>query len=286
MGASETIGGVWRGVQGRLRAVLQDVGPREGMRLVGEALGISEKEVILQEGDVFPAFRREVLEAMVAKRLTGMPLGYVFGYASFWKRDWKVTRETLIPRPDTEILVREALARLVEGGLPFVEVGVGTGCVVGSILADMPGLRAVGTDISVEALLVAHENLREAGVLERCRLVNCDVLGDEAGPFQMVVSNPPYISEVEWCMLDRDVRDFEPETALKAGVDGLDVYRRLAVQAAAKTAQGGWLCVEIGWQQAKAVTSLLQQQDGQVWHEVSTVQDLAGRDRVVCARRK
>lgn len=285
MGTSETVGAVWRGVQRRLSAVLGEIGPREGMRLVAEALGIEEREVILHEQGPFPAGRREILDQMVAKRLTGMPLAYVFGYAPFWKRDWKVGPAVLIPRPDTEILVREALARL-EGPLPFAEVGVGSGCVVGSILGERPELQAVATDVSLEAILVAHDNLREAGVLDRCRLVQMDVLSEEVGPFQMIVSNPPYIGEVEWALLDADVRDFEPVTALKAGEDGLDVYRKLAVQAAAKLVQGGWLCLEIGWQQGLAVTTLLQQQSQQPWYQISTITDLAGRDRVVCARRR
>lgn len=285
MGNSETVGAVWRGVQRRISAVLGEVGPREGQRLVAEALGVEERELILHEQTPFPVGRRETLDQMVARRCTGMPLAYVFGRAPFWKRDWKVGPAVLIPRPDTEILVREALGRL-EGTLPFAEVGVGSGCVVGSLLMERVELTAVGTDISLDAILLAHDNLREAGVLDRCRLVQASVLDDEIGPFQMIVSNPPYIGEDEWRLLDSEVRDFEPSTALKAGPDGLDVYRALALQAAAKLVQGGWLCLEIGWQQGPAVTTLLQQQSQQPWYQISTTTDLAGRDRVICARRR
>jgi release factor glutamine methyltransferase len=154
---------------------------------------------------------------------------------------------------------------------------------LGALLLRRPDVTAVGTDISPAALAVAEGNWRDAGVSHRVDGVETDLLAGVEGPFDLILSNPPYIATAEYEGLDRSVRGFEPKLALEAGAEGLDVYRRLIPQAAEKLVKGGALLLEIGWKQGPAVAGLLQQDQ---WHDVSTLQDLAGRDRVVSARRR
>lgn len=271
-----SLGQEWRVVQRRLEAAGLEPAPREGSLLVAQVLGLGEKELLRQEEGPFPTARMDDLQALVARRIGGEPLAYVLGWAPFWSRDWKVGPDVLIPRPDSEILLSEVLER-VDGTMRVAEVGVGSGCLIGSVLLERPEVRAVGTDISARALAVAEENLREAGVVDRCELRRGSLLAGAEGAFDLIFSNPPYIADDEWGGLDESVRGFEPEVALRAGVEGLDVYRALIPEAWAALEQGGWLCLEIGWLQGEAVAGLLQAQG---FGEVAVVKDLGERDRV------
>lgn len=287
-------GPLWRSVQQRLEAAALAPAPREGRVLVAHVLGLSQPELLLEEQHLFPEEKKDILETMVQRRLRGEPLAYITGRAPFWHHDWRVGPGVLIPRPDSEILLRAVLAELETlsathtGPTPlrFAEIGIGSGALTGSILQETPEALAVATDISSIALETARLNLHDLGLLDRCRVVETDILHGVDGPFDLIFSNPPYIAAAEWAALEPGVRDFEPREALVADQDGLAVYARLIVQAAAKLRPGGALCLEIGWQQAQPVTALLQQQKdtGTPWTDIQVLQDLARRDRVVCAR--
>ena len=275
-----TLGQMWRHLQTLLLPV--DPAPHEGRRLVAHVLGLAEAALPLHEHTTFPAEKEKALEALVARRLTGAPLAYVLGIAPFWTRDWQVREGVLIPRPDTETLLQAVLDVIPPARATRVaEIGVGSGAVVGSLLLERPLATAVGTDTSPTAVAVAGENLRLAGVNDRARLMETSLLEGVEGPFDVIFSNPPYIGEADYAALEASVRAFEPAEALVAGDDGLDVYRSLMPSAAAKLAPGGWLMVEIGWQQGDAVTALFRQQGLQ---QVRVLPDLAGRDRVVVGR--
>lgn len=287
------IGPLWRDAQQRLQQAGLDPAPHEGRVLVAHAMGMDAHDIILHDNEIIPYEKKDIVEHMLGRRLAGEPLAYITGRAPFWHHDWRVGPGVLIPRPDSETLVRAALAEIetlsashsVASAVRFAEIGVGSGALTGSLLHEAPTVTAVATDISPLALEFAATNLREIGVLERCKLVETDLLDGVDGPFDLIVSNPPYIGEAEWAALEPGVRDFEPRLALVAGADGLDIYRRLIGEAAAKLRPGGALCLEIGWQQGQAVNALLRGDMTGRWENIQILQDLAQRDRVVMARR-
>jgi release factor glutamine methyltransferase len=193
----------------------------------------------------------------------------------FYGRDFRVTADVLIPRPETEHVIETAL-RL--GAARVVDIGTGSGTIA-ITLALETGARVVGTDVSLPALRVAVANGRALGAALSWSA--CD-LGSalRSGSFDLVVSNPPYVAARDKATLDREVRDYEPEIALYGGDDGLEIYRRLVPEAERLLAPGGSLLMEIGATQADAVSGMLG-----AWKEVEIRNDLAGLPRVVLARR-
>lgn len=278
--------GAWvRRIQQALEASGASPAPREGHAMVAHALGFSDLQMVTENSAPVGMETADMLENWLLRRLTGEPLAYVLGGAWFMGRWWAVGPGVLIPRPDTETLVLAALERLPAGAL-VAEVGVGSGAVLGSLLLERADTTGTGVDIDPMVVLGAAENMAFHGLGERVTLRTGRLLAPVAGTVDMVVSNPPYIGDAEWAGLEPDVRDFEPRLALVGdgeNPDGLRVYRDLVPQAVAKIRAGGWLIVEIGWQQAEGVRSLLSETE---WTTITTLQDLAGRDRVVAACRR
>jgi len=201
----------------------------------------------------------------------------IIGRRIFWGLSFRVTKDTLDPRPETEVLVAEALAQ------PFLKVldlGTGTGCILLSCLKGMPMARGVGTDISDAALRVAMGNTRDLGLEARTRFRKADWFVGVTGAFDLIVSNPPYIAAEEMPELSPEVRDWEPHLALTPGGDGLDAYRAIARGAGARLMPGGRLLVEIGPSQGQAVAALFASSG---LSDVRILPDLDGRDRVVAA---
>ena len=217
----------------------------------------------------------------VRRRAGREPLAYILGTAEFWSRPLKVTPAVLIPRPDTELLVEQALARL-DGAARVLDVGTGSGALAIALAHERPEFRVTAIDLSAAALAVAADNARANGVAERIDFIQGDLAALPAGPFDLVVANPPYIPHGDLATLMPEVRDFEPHLALDGGADGLDAYQALAGQAKRVLAAGGWLLVEVGIGQAAAVQQLFA---GVGLTEIFTARDLAGIDRVVGGRR-
>jgi release factor glutamine methyltransferase len=210
-------------------------------------------------------------------RRARQPVAQITGRRLFWGHSFRVTRDVLDPRPETETLVAEALARPF---LKMLDLGTGTGCILLSCLKGMPMARGVGTDISDAALQVAIGNTRDLGLEARARFRKADWFSGVTGAFDLIVSNPPYIAEGEMPGLAPEVRDWEPHLALTPGGDGLDPYRAIARGAGARLMPGGRLLVEIGPTQGAAVTALFRAAG---LDEVRILPDMDGRDRVVAA---
>lgn len=212
-------------------------------------------------GDPLERFR-----AMVKERATGAPVAYLVGHREFYSMSFQVNSDVLIPRPETEFLVIEALdaaKRILdddkEASLMLVDVGTGSGCIAVSLAKHLPNANVIGIDISPAALEIATKNAEQHGVSEQVEFRTGDVLGGFQGPGQpqIIVSNPPYIGESERSTLMRDVVDFEPELALFAADDGMEIIRRLVDQAAAVLMPGGHLLIEISPVIASQVEQLL-----------------------------
>lgn len=220
-------------------------------------------------------------KAYIKERVQHKPVAYIVGYKDFMGLEFKVTADTLIPRPDTEILVEAVISRLKTGddtGI-IADIGTGTGAICLSLLNYLTSLRAVTVDISTKALAVAKENAQRLGLADRIEFYQGDLLEPiKDGKFTAIVSNPPYIPEGDIAALAADVKDYEPISALVAGPDGLDCYRRLVAEAGALLRAGGFLAMEIGINQREPLEQLAQ---GMGWGKVEVIKDLAGIDRVL-----
>lgn len=261
-----------------LEAGIEDA-PRDARRLLAHALVLPLDRLTLHLQDPIEAAAKAAFEAAVTARLERQPVAQITGQRLFWGRSFRVTRDTLDPRPETEVLVAEALSQ------PFTRVldlGTGTGCILLSLLADRPGATGLGVDLSPAALAVARSNADRTGVAGRAGFTVSDWFGAVAGQFDLIVSNPPYIAAAEMPALAPEVRDWEPQLALTPGGDGLDAYRRIAAGVRAHLVPGGRLIVEIGATQGAAVAEMLAAAG---MGAIRILPDLDGRDRSVAAAR-
>jgi release factor glutamine methyltransferase len=219
-------------------------------------------------------------EGYLVRRAHHEPVQYIIGEQEFFGLRFRVTPDVLIPRPETEHLVEAALARVDQTApVRIADVGTGSGAIAVALAHALPKAGITALDTSAAALKVAQDNAERHHVADRIEFVVSDLLqaaGDEN--FDLIVSNPPYVAEGE--VLEPQVRDFEPASALFAGPDGLDVYRRLIPQAYAALKPGAWLLMEIGQGQREALAEMLT-----VWENVSFISDLQGIPRVACATR-
>ncbi len=263
----------------RLTAAGIDNAPRDARLLLSYAMGIARDRLTLHLPDSLTDLAQAAFDAAILARSNRQPVSQITGQRQFWGRSFKVTQDTLDPRPETEILVAEALTRPF---LKLLDLGTGTGCILLSCLADMPMASGTGSDLSAKALNVAEENAAILNLSNRAKFIQSDWCANIHGRFDLIISNPPYIAADEMPTLSPDVLQWEPHAALTPGGDGLDAYRKIATQAPARLMPQGRLLLEIGPSQSAAVTALLAAQD---LINIRTLQDLDGRDRVVCAQK-
>ena len=217
----------------------------------------------------------------VKRRAHREPVQYILGRTEFWSLPLRVTPAVLIPRSDTEVLVEEALKR-ASGAKAVLDVGTGSGAIALALAHDLDGAKVEGFDLSAEALEVAQENARRNSLAEGMRFIRGDLAALPEGPWDLIVSNPPYIPTEDLRGLMPEVRDFEPRSALDGGPDGLCAYRHLARQALSRLASGGWMMVEVGIGQAQEVENLLRESG---LADLFVRADYAGIPRVVGGKR-
>ncbi len=251
--------------------------------LVANALGIERIGLYLDLNRPLQEEERSAIRPLLMRRREREPVAYILGRRDFYGRRFEVTPDVLIPRPDTETLVEHALAQ-IPSDAPFrvLDVGTGSGAIAVTLAAERPAAMITATDISEAALEVAKRNAVAHGVAERIVFEHVDLLSI-AEPYDVIVSNPPYIASAELAELEDEVRVHEPKTALEAGEDGLDVVRRLLDTAKPATDVGAHMLVEIGAGQAPLVADLAAQTGG--WHRVGVYPDLNRIERVVHLRR-
>lgn len=227
-------------------------------------------------------------KTLLLRRLRREPVAYILGRKEFWSLPFKVTRNVLIPRPETEILVSEALKIISESNVTFpriLEIGTGSGAISVALAREIPGARITATDVSPEAISLAEHNARQNGVGDRIRFAQGDLFQPVPGErFGIILTNPPYIARGEFPSLMPEVRDFEPPIALDGGIDGLDFFRRALPEVGKFLEPGGWFLSEIGEGQLESIVRLAQENPD--LHSLRSSKDLAGMDRVFIARKK
>jgi release factor glutamine methyltransferase len=278
------------------QAVLQaagfppDVARRDAVLLARHHVGWDAAEWLTQSREVLPQHVIEEIDTLIRRRASHEPVAYIVGEREFFGRPFLVNRHVLIPRPETELLVDEALRDLRaphplprRDRLPLVvDVGTGSGCIAITLAQEAAPCRIIATDTSTAALEVAKENARLMGASERIEFRHAALLGEVSGPVDLIVSNPPYVAEADRATLPREVEAFEPAAALFGGADGLDVICELAAAAAPALTPGGSLAIEIGQGQEQAVRAILERHAFAIDRVAA---DLQGIPRVVVARR-
>jgi release factor glutamine methyltransferase len=270
----------WKAGRERLETGGIDQPVIDSRLLLEAAAGVTRVEIITDPHRLLTGEQMETFDGYIERRLRREPVSHILGRKGFWKIMLSVTPHVLTPRPDTEVIVDEALKAFPEAmAFNLLDLGVGSGAILLAILAERPAAKGLGVDISEEALAVARENAANLDLNNRAALLRGDWttgLADES--FDLVVSNPPYIATEEIETLDPEVKDHEPRVALDGGPDGLDPYRVLAPEILRVLKPGGLFAVEIGHTQAQAVEALFRDAGGA---QVRTIKDLALRDRVV-----
>ena len=261
--------------------------------LLAHSLNLSREELYVRLRRELKEGHKEALERLVQRRISGEPLQYILGHQEFWSINFKVDPRVLIPRPETELLVEQCLSILSEKAFEqnpsVLEIGTGSGAIAVALANEVKNIVLIATDISRDALALAKENARSAGVQDRIEFVNGDLFGPlrpsgEKGPFDLIVSNPPYIVRRKICTLAKEVKDHEPTIALNGGEDGLAFYRRIIPEAPSYLRAGGWLLLEVALGKGPDVSAWIEEEGS--FFKPGCIPDLSGIGRVVKAQRR
>ncbi|MCX7298614.1 MAG: peptide chain release factor N(5)-glutamine methyltransferase, partial [Hyphomicrobiales bacterium] len=253
--------------------------------LIGHALGLDRTALMINGDRHLRTDEVVAIDALAARRLRHEPVSRILGRKEFWSLPLDVSDAVLVPRPDTETVVEAALDCIARDNLRLaplriLDIGTGSGALLLALLTELKNGNGVATDISPAAIAVARGNAERLGLSPRCTFVVCDIAGGVTGPFDLIVSNPPYIAHADIAALEPEVRDHDPALALDGGIDGLDAYRAIASQAIHLLAPCGRLIVELGAGQEPAVRDLF----SKAGLTVSGVRaDLAGIPRALTA---
>jgi release factor glutamine methyltransferase len=266
----------------RLKAAGIEQPRRETRLLLAHALGVDPAAILGYPERPVPDSGRFL--DLVERRASGVPMAQILGRREFWGLEFRVTRDTLDPRPDSETVVEAALTAMAGRrgeAVSVLDLGTGTGCLLLAVLSELIEARGVGVDLSPAAIAVAHGNARRLGLEMRARFFVGDWAAALVDAFDLVLANPPYVPRAEIARLQREVAQFEPRLALDGGEDGLDAYRRLAGDLPRLLRTGGTAVLEVGQGQWEAVNEIFQ---GAKLHVSGPVADLAGVRRCLVCR--
>ncbi len=255
-----TVAEARRAMAAKFRAAGIDSSELDARILVGHALGLDHAALVAACARSLDAEERDAIAAIAGRRLAREPVARIVGRKEFWSLQLRVDATTLVPRPETETVVEAALAAIDAHGPRaavgrIADLGTGSGALLLALLTELPRAIGIGTDTSPGALAVARDNAHRLG-LTRAKLVACDMAAALGGPFDLIVSNPPYIASGDIAALAPEVRDFDPRPALDGGPDGLHCYRAIAATVPTLLRPGGVLVVELGAGQAEVVAAL------------------------------
>jgi len=286
--AGQTVDAARRTLTARFKSAPIDSAELDARILIGAALDLNLTGMIAAANRQLTSAEATRLEDFARRRLDGEPVARIIGCREFWGLPIKLSAATLVPRPDTETVVELALEMLRAAPRPghplrIADLGTGSGAILLALLSELPDAFGVGTDVSADALQTAHSNAFDLGLAGRAGFIACDYAAALSAPFDLIVSNPPYIRSAEIAGLATEVRDHDPRAALDGGADGLDAYRALIPAAARLLAPGGVLVVEAGRGQSADIEGLMTATGLMV--PAPAKADLAGIPRAVAGRR-
>lgn len=260
----------------------------DAQTLLAEALGRDRTYLIVNFNQELTPDVIEKFHTLIERRAAGEPLQYITGRQEFYGLEFEVTPAVLIPRPETELIVEETLrlAHLTNNDQPLIiDVGTGSGCIAVTLARELDGARVIALDISKAALAVARRNAARYDLLDRIEFLESDLLSAVRSEVQadFIVSNPPYVAAEEMPGLQREVRDWEPNTALTDNADGLSFYHRLLGDVPAYLKRGGYFLCEIGYNQAARIEDLI---DRRKWREARMLDDLQEIPRTLVVRKQ
>jgi release factor glutamine methyltransferase len=260
--AGMTIAATRRAIADALRAQCFDTPDLDARVLAAHALGLDHAGLIREGNRALRSDEAEAVIAAAARRLAREPVARIVGMKEFWSLPLSINAATLVPRPETETVVEAALAAVDAGGgrgrlLRLLDIGTGSGALLLALLGELPHAWGIGTDIDSGAIEVARRNATRLGFTDQVAFVAGDIAAPLRGPFDLIVSNPPYVASDAIAALAPGVRDYEPRHALDGGPDGLDAYRAIAAQVPRILAPHGRLVVELGAGQSAAATAIM-----------------------------
>jgi release factor glutamine methyltransferase len=281
--AFRTIGSALDGVSRKLAGAGFEARRRLARQLVATALELSPAEVFAYPEREITAEEQVRIGAILSRMIAHEPLSRIIGTREFWGLEFLLSADTLDPRPDSETVVEAVLKNLPERGRPYrlLDLGTGTGCLLLALLSELQEADGVGVDIAFGAAKTARRNAERLGLGARAWFAVGDWAQPLAGPFDVIVANPPYIPAGEIAALPLEVKDHDPRRALDGGTDGLAAYHAIAAELPRLLAPGGLFATEIGWDQADAVAGIL---SGAGLTVAGTAADLAGITRCILAR--
>ena len=285
LAAARTIAATRHALADKFRQAGIDSAGADARLLMAFALGVDRAGLIANGERALTVEQAAAIDALAARRLRREPVARIFGHKEFWSLSLQIGPAVLVPRPETETVVEAALDAVARDArqmaqLRILEIGTGSGALLLALLSELPNAVGTATDISAAALDVARANAERSGVARRCTLIACDIAAGVLGPFDLIVSNPPYVVHGEIASLPPEVRDYDPALALDGGADGLDAYRAIAAQARGPLAPGGKLIVELGAGQEAAVRVLFTKAG---LAAAAVLNDLAGIPRALTA---
>lgn len=264
-----------------LQLAASDSPKRDAEILLGFVTGKSRSWLIAFDDTLLSPAQLEQLAPLLARRASGEPIAYLTGEREFWSLPLGVSTDTLIPRPDTELLVEQALDRIPAGAASVLDLGTGTGAVALAIASERPDCQVTGVDRIAAAVELAQRNAQRLNISNASFCLSNWFSALAGARFAVIVSNPPYIDEDDEHLQQGDVR-FEPDSALVAADNGLADIKTIAERAGNYLLPGGWLLLEHGWQQAAQVRAILSEN---LFIQVASCQDYGGNDRVTLAQR-
>ena len=282
-----TVGGARQALADKFRTAGLDAPDVDARILVGRALGLDHAALTAASARSLTDTEQAAIAALAQRRLAHEPVARIVGEKEFWSLRFLVDGTTLVPRPETETVVEAALATLDADGLRaeplcIADLGTGSGALLLALLSELPGAFGIGTDISTGALRLARANAQWLRI-DRAHFVACDFAAGLGGRFDLIVSNPPYVTTTDIDALAPEVRDFDPRAALDGGTDGLNSYRAIAATAPMLLRPGGILAVELGAGQARPVMNLFATAGLAL---LPPRADLSGRPRALIAKKR
>jgi release factor glutamine methyltransferase len=286
--SGQTVDAARRALTAQFKSAATDSAELDARILTGHALGLDLTGMISAAQRQLTAHESACLAEFARRRLAGEPVARIIGEKEFWGLPLQLSSATLVPRPDTETVVELALELVRTGGnldrpLRIADLGTGSGAILLALLSELPAAQGFGTDISQAALQTARLNAARAGLSDRATFIACDYASGLAGPFDLIVSNPPYIRSADIDGLATEVRNHDPLAALDGGADGLDAYRALIPQAAGLLAPGAALVVEAGEGQSVQIEALMTAAG--LMPAIAPKADLAGIPRAVAGHK-